>query len=526
MYAVSVPTLLALSLVINPVLLSIFISIHLIVYLKLCWNTLNFLNSDYLIMFIAKINKLDLNCTVVLFYLLYLTSLKVYKRLILYLITPLLWITYYITNLSDVYTLFNQNEFYITVHDLSLSNGAVTIHPVMILISYSLLVSLITSTVNTSYFRKNRSCINYIFKTTVCIKALSFKYAKVLIVAIFLGAYWAHQELNWGGYWSWDIVEIISLSILSVFLLISHGIKINPPLYIANFLIVLTSLLFFIVRLDIVQSIHGFLTSQSNVINMQYARLYVLIVIALVLFFFSKWLLSANLTTFRVRLKNYQLRILVFTSIFIMLYPLLVSTLSIIYDDSEPIKHQPFIVFISLPILWYLIDTTTLLNLILPVNESLVLIKYIINRRLVFFLRLYHLLLIIMTYYFLSLSHMYVLPIFSLELIADISPIIKLSTNYLLFNNLINDFDINFSTIDYLTISDHSVHYYFTKYNKGLFTNILLTSTNAASNIDKLLIFELMLQKLSWTLPLFIIISIFMVLITYFNIKRRIIFYY
>jgi len=279
--------------------------------------------------------------------------------------------------------------------------------------------------------------------------------------------------------------------------LISHGIKINPPLYIANFLIVLTSLLFFIVRLDIVQSIHGFLTSQSNVINMQYARLYVLIVIALVLFFFSKWLLSANLTTFRVRLKNYQLRILVFTSIFIMLYPLLVSTLSIIYDDSEPIKHQPFIVFISLPILWYLIDTTTLLNLILPVNESLVLIKYIINRRLVFFLRLYHLLLIIMTYYFLSLSHMYVLPIFSLELIADISPIIKLSTNYLLFNNLINDFDINFSTIDYLTISDHSVHYYFTKYNKGLFTNILLTSTNAASNIDKLLIFELMLQKLS-----------------------------
>lgn len=526
MYAVSVPTLLALSLVINPLLLSIFISIHLIVYLKLCWNTLNFLNSDYLIILITKINKLDLNCTLILFYLFYLTSFKVYKRLILYLVTPLIWVTYYITNLSDVYTLFNRNEFYVTVHDLSLSNGAVTIHPIMILISYSLLVSLITSGVDMSCFRKNKSSTNYIFKATVFIKSLSLKYTKVLIVAIFLGAYWAHQELNWGGYWSWDIVEIISLSILSVFLLISHTVRINPPLYIAIFLIVLTSLLFLIIRLDIVQSIHGFLISQSNVINMQYAKLYVPIVIALMLFFFSKWLSSTNLTTFRIRLKNYQLRTLVFTSISIMLYPLVVSTLSIVYDDSEPIKHQPFIMFISLPIFWYLIDTTTLLNLILPINESLILIKYIANRRLIFFLRLYHLILIIVTYYFLSLSHIYVLPIFPLELIIDISPVIKLSTNYLLLNSLINDFDINFSAVDYLTISDHSVHYYFTKYNKGLFTNILLTSSNAASNVDKLLIFELMLQKLGWTLPLLIILNILIVLIIYFNIKRRIIFYY
>jgi len=522
MYAASIAAVATLSLVINPTLLSIFISLHLIVHLKSCWNTLNFLNSDYLTMFIVKTNKLDLNCIIIIVYVLYLMSLVSYKKLPIHLVNFSLLVIYFVTNLNDIYQPFNLNEFYAVVQDLSLSNGAVTIHPVMVLVAYSLVISLIVSIINIDFFNKGLFNCNRIPKATASVKLKSFSYSKILTISISLGAYWAHQELNWGGYWSWDIVEVVSLSILSILLASSHTFRINPPIRTVFLLTVLISLLLLIVRLNIVQSVHGFLSSQLTTINMQYTYLYVLTIVPLVLTLFN----GNNARVLRTYVRSYLLQVLLVISIIVIIYPLIVSIMSVIYSDSGSIKHGPFILLISLPIFLYLIDSTSLLNLFLPIHESLVMIKYVTNRKLVFFLRLYHLILIFSFYYFMSLSHIYVLPTFSLDLVADVNPVIKASTNYLLLSNLISDFSTKYSLSNYLTINDYAIHYYLTKHSKGLFSGLLVTSSTTTGIVDKSLILELMLQKLGWTLPIIILLSALILLSVGFSLKRRIIFYY
>jgi hypothetical protein len=140
-------------------------------------------------MFILKVNKLDLNCIIIFIYLFYILAPVVYKKSAPYWSVPLLLIVYYITNVSDVYISPNLNEFYMILQDLSLSNGAVVIHPLTILIAYSLLISLSFSTISIDYFKITKLKHNYMFKSVFYVKKKGFNYSKVLIVSIFLGAY-------------------------------------------------------------------------------------------------------------------------------------------------------------------------------------------------------------------------------------------------------------------------------------------------------------------------------------------------
>lgn len=50
-------------------------------------------------------------------------------------------------------------------------------------------------------------------------------YCLTLLSAITLGGVWAQQEFNWGGWWSWDSVEISSLWVFLVFLGIVHNLQ-------------------------------------------------------------------------------------------------------------------------------------------------------------------------------------------------------------------------------------------------------------------------------------------------------------
>lgn len=46
--------------------------------------------------------------------------------------------------------------------------------------------------------------------------------AILLLLTIFFGSWWAHQELNWGGYWNWDIIETSSLLFFVLLLIWIH----------------------------------------------------------------------------------------------------------------------------------------------------------------------------------------------------------------------------------------------------------------------------------------------------------------
>jgi hypothetical protein len=56
-------------------------------------------------------------------------------------------------------------------------------------------------------------------------KRLSFLFL-FMSFSLFLGGFWAQQEFNWGGWWSWDSVEMTSLWLWLWLLLYTHQFKI------------------------------------------------------------------------------------------------------------------------------------------------------------------------------------------------------------------------------------------------------------------------------------------------------------
>ncbi len=163
-------------------------------------------------------------------------------------------IAYILHNLCSV----TYNEDWLTSttnNNVNLINGLLIIHPILMYVSYTRLWLFFNKK------DKNLSKYLYINKTI----AVSL----VLIgVTILLGSLWAQQELNWGGWWAWDPVEIISLVIFIIFLWVYHIKKKNFFffLFYNNYSCVSFYLGFFllIVRYDIFNSIHSFLQNEIH----------------------------------------------------------------------------------------------------------------------------------------------------------------------------------------------------------------------------------------------------------------------
>jgi len=83
-----------------------------------------------------------------------------------------------------------------------LFNGLLLSHPLFLFLSYSF-VFIITSYCFFYNIYLSSFCNNYKFFLLYLLR--------LLICAIFLGSLWAQQELNWGGWWGWDTIELGSL---------------------------------------------------------------------------------------------------------------------------------------------------------------------------------------------------------------------------------------------------------------------------------------------------------------------------
>jgi len=87
-----------------------------------------------------------------------------------------------------------------------------------------------------------------------------------LTVGIALGAWWAYEELGWGGYWAWDPVENSSLiPWLTATALLHSGRTYRPHTKIATWFMVLSLVTFslcifgtFLTRYGLVSSVHAF----------------------------------------------------------------------------------------------------------------------------------------------------------------------------------------------------------------------------------------------------------------------------
>jgi cytochrome c biogenesis factor len=199
----------------------------------------------------------------------------------IYLLKSYIWVIIYV-----YIEYFNiKDGFGCNIYDLNtnLINGFFLIHPLLIYIFYVLLLLLFLLTLLNMLDLNYRNNIIYAKLLYVCIYTKNIATVLYLIIlVIFLGSWWAYQELSWGTWWNWDPIEIINLLYLLSMLTIQHK---SLSYFIKSFykifykIFFLTLLLFIVVRYSLVQSIHNFLNvttqNQYNIYIYIYSIIYI-----------------------------------------------------------------------------------------------------------------------------------------------------------------------------------------------------------------------------------------------------------
>jgi hypothetical protein len=222
--------------------LSLSFSLFVLVFLKKnIW-------SYYNIMYIASI--LDIYISVYIFIIIYLFLKK--KKIILFI---------YLLNSLTCVNIIPLNK--------NLLNGIMNIHPFVYMYLYI-------------YFHKTN------FHKTNFYKNILY----IIFLLLFLGSYWAAQELSWGGWWSWDIIESTIALMLVVGLWLFH-FKINFFFFKK---ILERILVFFFVfnKISIINSVHSF----SSLSEDNYLYIYIFIFLLYKLFLlvpFISFFISINL---------------------------------------------------------------------------------------------------------------------------------------------------------------------------------------------------------------------------------------
>jgi cytochrome c biogenesis factor len=236
----------------------IIVYIYLYIYILTEILSINDSSKSLLLSLMAIITSTDLNLLIPI--LLYLFILNF--RYILFFFC-FFFLTNEIIEFNNFFIFFNLTEK-INLN-FKLLNGLFFIHPILLYLSYLFILSgsiylfkLSLNTVSSSNLTNNVISFNQFYSYS---KNISGSLLILISVSIILGGWWAQQELDWGGWWNWDFVEIISLSIFFFYIKVNHNINFNMiNLLITYFLKYLVIILFIVfVRYNIFPSIHNFL---------------------------------------------------------------------------------------------------------------------------------------------------------------------------------------------------------------------------------------------------------------------------
>ena len=164
------------------------------------------------------------------------------------------FIFYFVENLIE----FNDTDKLVEING-SLLNGLLSIHPWLLFISYAFLVYFLLVS--------SSSLFNLYFSDTVFFKSYN-NFLFIIVFAIVLGSLWAQQELNWGGWWGWDPVEVSALFILIMAIYFLHLQYLFFELNSIRILFFIIFLFFFnCVRKSFFFSVHDFLEHTNNEIH-------------------------------------------------------------------------------------------------------------------------------------------------------------------------------------------------------------------------------------------------------------------
>lgn len=362
---------------------------------------------------LSNSNKIIVNYTLsLLMYMVVLSTVGIDNRkLVLYPIL-LVFNPLILTMVGDYKASELFSKRLITTIELSLLNGTLNIHPVLLGFSYVgilvlLFINLSQGKLPVRHTKKlsNRNSVNKLsISVTYMLRGYGFFTLNILLLSIALGAYWSYQEMNWGGYWSWDPVEVFSLFSMFVIVFTTHSVKLKQPWswYVSYVLFIIT--LIHLTRTNVLNSIHGFLSSQESLFRLNYTFGTLLVLLMFLLF--------NNNNTFRgtqgvnvYKFYNLLTSFLFVSGIVITLFLSLNITASVLIRDIVTPQGRILGCMFYTLVLVLLLDKSPILGTWLPIAESLLLHKLIEVSSKRFYLRYYHFSILMVVFFFLTLSH-------------------------------------------------------------------------------------------------------------------------
>jgi len=259
------------------------------------------------------INYLNTNNNVILIIIfLYLSIVIFFNRYKVFWIFLLLFVLIFYSSYSK-YMIFGNNVTYSLKINSNLLNGIMLIHPPILYTTYFLILchfyNFNDNNINKFMWYKH---YNINTQKTGLIQSL------MLLFSMLLGCWWAEQELHWGGWWSWDFVEVLALSIYTYSLLYIHYTHNNR---LQGFFVLLLLISFICVRYNIVNSIHNF--SLASIIN-QYLC-YIKYFILLIVVYTCKYIVTIIAKKRNTIKYTYYISIIFFTIVFILVMYFLIN---------------------------------------------------------------------------------------------------------------------------------------------------------------------------------------------------------
>lgn len=176
----------------------------------------------------------------------------------------LVWWLNYLWSVSPIASYISA-DLRASANNHTLQNGLLNIHSSMLYVLYAelFIISVVMYTKKNTHITPIHSAANLNF------------WISMAVFSILLGSLWASQEFNWGGFWSWDPVELVSLLIF--FFLVVNLHKIPATLINPNGikdLIFYFIIIYSIVRLGALTTIHAFVSTSNNAAIMMWSCFY------------------------------------------------------------------------------------------------------------------------------------------------------------------------------------------------------------------------------------------------------------
>jgi len=354
-------------------------SLYLFIYLYTITHILytgSMVDITTIIAFLNKLNNPLLNPTIFLIICIVINLFFFKKKQItLYRNLLIINMTFLLTNTNLM--LFNIIETYKGSVSLTptLTNGLLIIHPLILYSYYGVLLLFLFHTL----YKSTKSLNKIYFYPFFLERNISYI---IGIIALALGSWWSHQELNWGGFWSWDLVEIFLLITVTYSTYIIHSEK-ESKLYLYKALFFLFNFILYIisVRFNLINSIHNFFSQDSLLFKITYVLVFLFfILINLIINYFRNSRDSYTTKNFNHIKGTIE-----------VVYIILISYVAIVYFYFYALKSSSNLLIYLVPVFTYsllpsmLAYKTTFFQLIAPFLESNILSSmFYLNLRLSF----------------------------------------------------------------------------------------------------------------------------------------------